>query len=589
MAKKRIVLPQTLPECHDLILDLYQRIEELEAEIASLKRQLYGKKSERFLDDETTPDSEVESEVEDISCPDDELELDQASDDHKPEPDSTRLVPPADPALPATDPANDTTHPSTPSEDVEDASDAEPEEKPKPKRTSRGRQRRVIPPDIERQKVYHRLNDNDVPPAILHHPRARRFFRHVRNEIQFPRPKAILIEHYQEVIACDDATAVHTEMIAAAVPKPFLNRSAAGTSLLAFIATSRFADHIPYYRLEDILGRQGLTFHRATMWRWTHRMAGALRPLVERMRERLLLSHVLGIDETPIPILDPTSNRTRTAYIYAQYGDATQPYVAYYFAPHKTRVQIEGMLRGYEEVLQSDAYICYELITEASLKKILAAGCWAHGRRKFESLVVPGKSSKAKWMLRRIRKLYDIEDRAKGMTDDDRHSLRQTESRPIVDEIETWLRAVKVKERPRSALRKAANYFLKRWTSFTRFLEDGAIAMDNNRTESVIRGPVMGKKAWLFLGNDSAGETAAILYSLVMSCKRHHIDPYMYLLDVMDRITQVTSEGLDELLPDRWIAAHPEAVVEHRKTESHAAAERKRIRRRQRRVLLDSN
>jgi len=584
MAKKRTALPKTLAECHALIVDLFERIEELEAELALLKRQLYGKKSERFLDDDATPDSLEESDVEETFCPGTNQESYPASNDHESE--NPPMVSPTNQDPSVTDPGSDTTQPATSLGSTNGAQNEEPE--PKAKRTSRGRRRRVIPPDVERQKVYHQLNRDEVPPKMLHDPHARRFFRHVRNEIRFPRPKPILIEHYQEVIACDDPVTVQTEMIMAMVPKPFLNRSMAGTSLLAYIATSRFADHIPYYRLEDILRRVGLTFHRATLWRWTHGMAKSLTPLVERMRERLLRSHVLGIDETPIPILDPTSDRTRTAYIYAQYGDAAQPYVAYYFAPHKTRLQIEGMLRGYEGILQSDAYICYELITAASLKKITSAACWAHGRRKFEPLVGGQKTTKAKWILRQIRKLYDIEDRARTMSDGDRHALRQAESRTIVHEIETWLREVQHTERPRSQLRKGANYFLKRWPSFTRFLEDGTIPIDNNRTESVIRGPVMGKNAWLFLGNDSAGETAAILYSLVMSCKRHHIDPYTYLLDVMDRITHVSSEGLDELLPDRWIASHPEAIVEHRQAESHAVAERKRIRRHERRLLLKS-
>ena len=127
---------------------------------------------------------------------------------------------------------------------------------------------------------------------------------------------------------------------------------------------------------------------------------------------------------------------------------------------------------------------------------------------------------------------------------------------------------------------------MKRWSAFARFLDDGAIPIDNNRTESAIRGPVMGKKAWIFLGNEAAGQTAAILYTLMMSCKRHCVDPYAYLLDVMSRIKTASSEELEELLPDRWIQSHPEAFIEQRAQESHAAAHRKRERRRARRAKL---
>jgi hypothetical protein len=138
-------------------------------------------------------------------------------------------------------------------------------------------------------------------------------------------------------------------------------------------------------------------------------------------------SKVLGIDETPILILDPDL-APRAAYLYAQYGDDTQPYVGYYFAPHKTRVNIEAMLKGFQGTLQSDAYICYELITGASLDRIKAAACWAHGRRKFEPLIASGPHPQASWILRQIRELYDIEDRAADMTDEQR-LLRQAESR----------------------------------------------------------------------------------------------------------------------------------------------------------------
>ena len=127
---------------------------------------------------------------------------------------------------------------------------------------------------------------------------------------------------------------------------------------------------------------------------------------------------------------------------------------------------------------------------------------------------------------------------------------------------------------------------MKRWTAFTRFLEDGMIPIDNNRVEAVIKGPVMGKKAWLFLGNEGAGETAAIIYTLIMSCKRHCIDPYAYLVDVVGRIKDVRPEDLESLLPDRWFQSHPEAYVEQRAIESHAAANRKRMRRLARRAKL---
>jgi transposase len=431
--------------------------------------------------------------------------------------------------------------------------------------------------------VYHPLNPEDVPPEIWSHPGAKRFYRFVRQEVELPQRRLRILEHYQEVIALEDPSTLNTTMTTATVPEPLLDRCYAGPSLLAYLAVSRFADHLPYYREEDILRRSGLVIHRSTQWRWIRGLSQLLLPLVDLIRERILASQVLGIDETPIPILDPDLAHTRTAYLYAQYGDDTQPYVGYYFAPHKTRANIEPMLTGFQGTLQSDAYICYELITGASLDRIKPAACWAHGRRKFEPLIANGPHPQASWILRQIKELYDIEDRAADMTDQQRLALRQAESRPIVDAIGRWLEERHQQERPRSLLRKGVNYFRNRWKAFTRFLEDGAIPIDNNRTEAVIKGPVMGKKSWLFLGNEAAGESAAILYSLTMSCRRHCIDPHAYLLDVLTRIQQIGPEDLESLLPDRWIQSHPEARLTQRAAESYAARHRKRTRRAERR------
>jgi hypothetical protein len=184
--------------------------------------------------------------------------------------------------------------------------------------------------------------------------------------------------------------------------------------------------------------------------------------------------------------------------------------------------------------------------------------------------------------------LYDIEDRARDMTDDERLALRQAESRPIVTGIKAWLDARNQDELPKSPLRAGINYLRNRWEAFVRFLEDGRIPIDNNRTEAVIKGPVMGKKAWLFFGNEQAGETAAVFYTLTMTCKRHNIDVQAYLLDVFRRIRTATPAELESLLPDRWIQNHPEARVVQRVQESHAAAARKRQRRARRRSAVPS-
>lgn len=554
MAPIPLELPDNVPACHavirrqaEIIAELQAKVEEqaaeierLQRELAAVKRQLFGRRRERFLAGRGEDATEEGG------------------------------VPPRREAAeaPATDEPSSTTSRHAASG-----------------RTSRGRQPRAIDPSLPREKVLHPLDQAKVPPELWNDPRAKRFFRFVREEVELQVARLRVLEHYEEVIVLEDESSGECRMLAASVPEPLLDRCYVGIAMLAYLVASRFADHIPYYREEDILARVGFSIHRATQWRWMRALAALLLPLVELIRQRVMQSRVQGIDETPCPILCPELGRTRSSYLYAQYGDAAHPYVHFAFAAHKTEENVRRIVGDYEGYLQSDAYICYELIAAASAHRILAVGCWAHARRKFEPLITAGPHPQATWILGEIQKLYDIEDRAREMTDHQRLALRQAESRPIVAGIRAWLDERDREEMPKSPLREGVNYLRHRWEAFTRFLEDGAIPLDNNRTEGVIKGPVMGKKAWLFFGNENAGETAAVFYTLTMSCKRHAIDVQAYLTDVFRRIRRATPAELESLLPDRWIEAHPEARVLQRVQESHAAAARKRQRRAQRRLL----
>ena len=517
-------------------------IEQLRRDVTRLKRQLFGSRRERFV---TSPD---ESPV-----PNGGIDVD----------DSEQA-----PAIP------------------EFFLEPELSVPPRP-RTSQGRQRRVIDPAIPRDQVMHRLDENSIPAELLQHPRARRFVRFVREEVEYQPARLRVLEHHQEVLVIDD-DADASPFWTATVPPPLLERCFLGAGFLAYLVASRFADHLPYYREEDILARTGFSLHRATQWRCLRSVAQLLQPLITLMRQRTTQSHVLGIDETPCPMLCPGLGRTRSAYLYALYGDADYPYVCFDFAAHKDETNVRRIVGDYQGYLQSDAYICYELIANAAADHIVPVACWAHARRKFEPLIAAGPHPMATWILSQIQKLYDIEDRARSFSNHERHALRQAESRPLVEAIHTWLNERDQHELPRSPLRTGVNYLLKRWPAFERFLENGAIPIDNNRTEAAIKGPVMGKKAWLFLGHENAGQVAATYYTLTMSCKRHQIDVYAYMLDVLKRIRGATPAELEQLLPDRWIHEHPHARLQQRVQESQAAAQRKRCRRARRRAAVPS-
>ena len=320
------------------------RIDRLNRDLAAVKRQLFGSRRERLLVD----GGEV-SVAEDVSRQD-------GGQDREPSADEAGVA-----TLVIT-----------------------------PRRTSRGRQKRVVDASIPRKKVLHRLDEEKVPPALRNDPRAKRFFRFVREEVELQEARLRVLEHYEEVIVLEDGATEQCRMLAASAPQPFLDRCYVGVGFLAYLVASRFADHIPYYREEDILAHVGFSIHRATQWRWMRALAAMVLPLVELMRQRMMQSRVQGIDETPCPLLSLELSRTRSAYLYAQYGDSAHPYVCFAFASHKDEEHVRRIVGTYAGYLQSDAYICYELIAAASESHILAVGCWAHARRKFEPLIAAG-------------------------------------------------------------------------------------------------------------------------------------------------------------------------------------------------------
>jgi len=456
-----------------------------------------------------------------------------------------------------------------------------------PRRTSSGRGRRIFPEFLPRKTLQHALREEDIPDALRNDPQARRFFKKTSEELEFEPAALYVIEHYQEVIARDEAT---EETILITAPKPpRLIDAYTGPGFWAHLTASRFADHLPYYRQEDILSRHGFRIGRSTLWRWMAGLAEGVKPLVERMRQLALQSLVLGVDETPVTMLggvaeSGVSDGSVKSYLWATVGDDAHPYDGFYFTTDRSRAGPDQFLSGYQGYLQSDSYICYELISEASAA-ILKVGCWAHARRKFEEIHVTAPSVATHTALGFFQRLYEIEGRGCLLKEAERYELRQREARPIVKSFQAWLAAQYERELPKSKLRSAIGYMVHRWEVFERYLESGAIPIDNNRTEAALKYAVLGRKAWLFFGNALGGETAAILFTLTKSCNRHRVDPFAYLRDVYTRLPSTPATALDSLLPDRWVQAHPEHLIQERVDEAQQRAQRKQARRAQRRLL----
>ena len=253
--------------------------------------------------------------------------------------------------------------------------------------------------------------------------------------------------------------------------------------------------------------------------------------------------------------------------------------VFYDFRPSRSSDGPRGVLADYRGYLQTDGYIVYSSLVREAGGRLVDLACWAHGRRGFEEAIPATSHPLVHEAMVWTQQLYDIEDRAKEMSADDRRALRQAEALPILARMKARFEEVRPTLRPTSKLAEAIDYVLNRWAAFVRYTEDGRIPVDNNVIERLLRPVAIGRKNYLFFGSEHGGKTAATLYTLVQSARRNCVDVWPYLTDVLRRIAAIApgdTAALEPLLPDRWLAEHPEHRLEQREEESREAQARRR-------------
>jgi transposase len=365
-------------------------------------------------------------------------------------------------------------------------------------------------------------------------------------------------------------------------PKP-VPGGIAGPGLVAFVVVSKFADHLPLYRLEDILTRYGVYLARSTLCDWVRNAAELLEPLAELQKTLVLLSPILWTDDTPVTVLGGETPGSSTGRFWVYIGDDEHPYSAYDFTMSRARDGPAAFLKDYRGFLQADAYGGYDGIFLDSQERIVEVACWAHARRKFYD-ARSNAPREANRVLEWIRQLYDIEDRARDLTPAARQVLRQQESMPILDRIEKYLAELKERILPKSALGKAVNYARNQWAALRRYTTAGRLTIDNNVSERTLRLQAIGRRNWSFLGSAEAGPRAAVLFTILAGAKRHRLEPWAYLRGVVLRLCAGETD-LESLLPDRWAASHPEHVLQHRLDESRRKATRQKEVRQTRRAM----
>jgi transposase len=320
---------------------------------------------------------------------------------------------------------------------------------------------------------------------------------------------------------------------------------------LSHLIVSKFLDHLPLYRLEGIFRRWGVELSRSTMCDWLATCAFLLAPIVNLMRDEILQSDIIQTDDTTVPVQDKSRNKTKTGRLWTYLGDRNHRYIVYDYTPDRSRDGPEAFLKNYQSgYLQSDAYAGYNRLHNRGLIEV---GCWAHARRKFYEARTsdPARSHAA---LAWIGLLYDVERSAKDqeLKDEARLSLRLEKSRPILESLATWLETERTNVLPKSPMGEAISYARSNGIALNRYLESGALEIDNNASERALRTVALGRKNWLFAGSDAGGKTAATLISLCMTCKTRGIEPWAYLRDVLDRVNTHPNSRIAELLPDRW-------------------------------------
>ena len=365
-------------------------------------------------------------------------------------------------------------------------------------------------------------------------------------------------------------------------PKP-VPGGIAGAGLVSFVVVSKFADHLPLYRLEDILTRHGVFLSRSTLCDWVRNTAFVLESLAEFQKALVLQSPVLWTDDTPVTVLGGKQPGSSTGRFWVYIGDEEHPYSVYDFTMSRARDGPAAFLKDYRGFLQADAYGGYDGIFLASDGAIMEVACSAHARRKFFD-ARSNAPLEANQILEWIRQLYDIEDRARDLARIERQALRQLESVPILDRIEQYLDELSRRGLPKSALGKAVTYARNQWEALRRYVGDGQLTIDNNVSERTLRIQAIGRKNWEFLGSADAGPRAAVLFTILAGAKRHRLEPWAYLRDVLLHLSAGEAD-LEPLLPDRRAANHPEHVLQHRLDESRRKATRQKERRQRRRAL----
>jgi transposase len=500
----------------ETLKELNRTIEQLRADNGELKRLLFGRKSERLKEGKLPSiQSEVRRvvEMEELFGLDTD-ETEKAALDSKPE------------------------------------ADAESEKLSQKKRRSRGRKkseperkkrrglRKTLP--VVRERVM--VNPEQLPEGYTLEDFREMGKGEVIHRIEHVREHLVMTEYVLQTLVSKDGA----HIVKAPSPPAVTEGSHYGPGIYAHVVVSKCDDSLPLYRMEKIFERDGFQVARSVLCNIFHRTAELLSPIADRLVAMSVADTYLHMDETPQPVID--DGACRRGWIWALVSSYA---IAYKFSRTRAGDTPESLLSGTDGFLLTDAYAGYNKSTKKGRTPVR---CWSHNRRNFYK-ALPTARAEAREMLDMIVNLYRIEYKAAELDilGTDAHLyLRQTESKKITDEIFEWLTKQKPLHAPKSPIGKAISYALKNWDALKVFLDDPKLLLDNNLAENALRIFALGRKNFLFVGHDEAGENLAILQTVVSTCRLHEVNPYDYIKDVLIRIQTHPASRIDELLPMNW-------------------------------------
>ncbi|NWD65972.1 IS66 family transposase [Pseudomonas sp. IPO3774] len=410
------------------------------------------------------------------------------------------------------------------------------EKKQKPKRTA-------LPAEFPRTLIHHEPDNTHCPCGCV----LTRIGEDVSEKLDYTPGVFTVERHVRGKWVCDDCET----LIQAPVPAQVIDKGIPTAGLLAHVMIAKFADHLPLYRQESIFGRAGLAIPRSTLAQWVGVTGVQLQPLVDALRDVVIGQQVVHADETPVQMLAPGSKKTHRSYVWAY---ATSQFcetaaVVYDFSPSRAGEHARNFLQGWKGKLVCDDFGGYKASFELGVTEI---GCMAHARRKFFELHATNKSQLAEQALRYIQLLYEIESEVRDLEPDLRCRIRQEKAVPVMEMLHAWMIAQRDLVPEGSAISRALDYSLKRWAALSRYLNDGAVPIDNNWAENQIRPWALGRKNWLFAGSLRSGKRAAAIMSLIQSARLNGHDPYAYLKDVLTRLPTQRASEIEQLLPHKW-------------------------------------